>query len=219
MKFSFRSICASISFCVAAMATSGANAALVSIDFAPGSGDHLVTRDTDSDLDWLNVPLTANQTYDQVRTGTYYRQGFRHATIDELQLLFVHAGLLNDGFDIAVTQPTQAKALVTLLGATITSEGRSSTHGFTGNDYFGNVVTLTNYPINTRFSALLGKIDFMDLTASGLGLIGEAHFTGGHPFSDQASPDYGSFLVRDACRTAGRSPNPKCNGQAKGQYN
>lgn len=197
MKFNFRSVCASISFCVAVMATSSANAALVSIDLAPSSGDNLVTRDTDSGLDWLDVPLTTNQTFDQVRTGTYYQQGFRHATTDELRILFTHAGIPDDGFDISVTQPTEALALMTLLGMTMTSAGRSSTYGFTGNDFFGNVVTTTNYPIGTQFSALLGKIDFIDLTAAGLGLIGEAHFTGGHPFSDQADPSYGSFLVRD----------------------
>lgn len=226
MNLNVLKVATSILFFLAFMSTSNANAALVSIDLVPGSGDHLVTRDTDTNLDWLNVTLTANQTYDQVRTGIYYSQGFRHATIDDLQLLFTHAGLVNDGFDISVTQPTEANALTSLLGSTIIGAGRLSTAGFTGNDYFGNVVTLSNYPIGTSFSALLGKIDFIDLTASGNGIIGEAHFTGGHPFSDEASPYWGSYLVRDgsylvpdaACRTAGNSPNPKCNNQAQGQY-
>jgi len=206
MNFYFRRICASMSFCVALMATSGVNAALVNTDLVSGSGDGLVTRDTDSGLDWLDVPLTTNQTFDQVRTGSYYQQGFRHATADELRTLFMHAGIPDDGYDISVTHPTEAQAIMTLLGMTTSSAGRSSTYGFTGNDYFGNVVTTTNYPIGAQFSALLGKIDFIDLTAAGLGLIGEGHFTGGHPFSDQADPSYGSFLVRPVSPVDAASP-------------
>ena len=102
----------------------------------------------------------------------------------------------------------------------MSTPSRSFTYGFVGNDFFGTFITTAVYPIGTQFSAQLGKIDFLDLRDAGLGLIGEAHFTGGHPFSDQADPNYGSFLVRsspDLCGTAGKSANPKCKGQARGQ--
>ena len=190
------------------------------MNLVDGSSDGHLTRDTATNLDWLDVPLTTNQTYDQVRTGIYYSQGFRHATKAELETLFINASIPDDGFDTSVTHPTEALTLMTLLGVTFSTPGRSFTYGFVGNDYFGNVVTTNNYPIGTQFSALLGKVDFIDLRAAGGGLIGEAHFTGGHPFSDQADLTYGSFLVRTAsalCGTAGKSQNPKCKVQARGQ--
>jgi hypothetical protein len=67
--------------------------------------------------------------------------------------------------------------------------------GVLGTDYFGNTVTNKGRGAGPQFSALLGKIDFMDLNAAGMGLVGEAHYTGGHPFSDEANPAWGSFLV------------------------
>ena len=220
MKLNFRSTFISVAFLVAMFAPFGVNAELLSVDLVSGSGDGQITRDTASNLDWLDVPLTANQTFDQVRTGVFYGQGFRHATKSELETLFIHAGIPDDGYDISVTHPTEALSLMTMLGVTLPSSNRSSTYGFVGNDYFGTFITTAVYPIGTQFSALLGKIDFLDLRTAGLGLIGEAHFTGGHPFSDQADPYYGSFLVRpspDLCGTAGKSANPKCKGQARGQ--
>lgn len=220
MQFNFYKTFISVSFCTALLSVACVHAELLSVDLVEGSGDGQLTRDTVTNLDWLDVPLTANQTFDQVRTGVFYEQGFRHATKEELGTLFINAGIPDDGFDISVTHPTEALALMTLLGVTISSSDRSSVYGFVGNDYFGNVINATDHPIGTQFSALLGKVDFLDLRAAGMGLIGEAHFTGGHPFSDEADPSYGSFLVRvspDFCGTAGKSRNPKCNNQARGQ--
>lgn len=220
MKINFGSMFASVAFCITLISASGVKAELLNVDLMDRSGDGQITRDTVSNLDWLDVPLTANQTFDQVRAGIFYEQGFRHATKAELETLFLHAGIPDDGFDISITHPTEALSLMTLLGVTLSSSDRSSTHGFVGNDYFGNVITAADYPIDTQFSALLGKIDFLDLRTAGIGLVGEAHFTGGHPFSDQADPNYGSFLVRpspELCGAAGKSQNPKCKGQARGQ--
>lgn len=221
MQFSFRGILATVLVGMAFMSASGANAALLKADLVAGSGDGKLTRDTATNLEWLDVRLTLNQTFDQVRTGPFYAQGFRHATKAELQTLFINAGIPDDGFDTSITNPNEAIALIGLLGATSASSFGSTTMGFSGSDYFGNTVTLVNYPIGTQFSALLGNIHYMDQRSSGGSLLGEAHFTGGHPFSDQAAPSYGSFLVRsslDQCRTAGKSINPKCHGQARGQY-
>jgi len=55
------------------------NAELIGMDLQD-AGDGLITRDTESGLDWLDVSLTANQTYDEVQTGIWYQRGFRHAT-------------------------------------------------------------------------------------------------------------------------------------------
>jgi hypothetical protein len=166
-----------------------ANAALLSLDYAQNSGDNWITRDTQSNLDWLDVSLTINQTFDEVRTGLWYQNGFRFATKDEVQTLFLHAGTPDDGFDVSVTYPAESLALAQLLGPTLVTNDRVSVAGFIGTDYLGNQITLQNHPLGETFGAQLGKIDvFMG--------YGEAHFTGGHPFSDQADSYYGSFLVR-----------------------
>jgi hypothetical protein len=172
-------------------------AALISLNYKV-RGDGLITRDKISQLDWLDVTQTVNQTYDQVRTGPYYAAGFRHATKEELQTLFVHAGTPDDGFDITNTYPTETQALAQLLGVTQQTETGLAVYGFTGTDFFGNTVTTATHPIGTSFSALLGKLNSFPI--SEVLVIGEAHFTGGHPFSDEASPDYGSFLVRPVSR-------------------
>ncbi|MDP3421636.1 MAG: PEP-CTERM sorting domain-containing protein [Thiobacillus sp.] len=168
-----------------------AGATLISKDYLQGSSDGWITRDTVSKLDWLDVSLTTNQTYDQVRTGTWYQSGFRHATKQEIQNLFLHAGTPDDGFDTSTSHPVAALALAQLLGPTlVVGSYRVSVLGFAGSDFFGNPVTLSSHPLGSNFSALLGKINYL---APG---IGEAHFTGGHPFSSEADAIYGSFLVR-----------------------
>lgn len=182
-----------------------------------------VTTDTATGLDWLDPRLTVNQDFDQVRTGPYYQLGFRHATRAELDALFTAAGTPNDGFDTAVTYPAETVALIELLGETRSSFNSRHTQGFVGTDFHGNDITLATHPIGTPFSALLGKIDYMDLRPYGSALLGEAHFTQGHPSSTDASPDYGSFLVRatgavSTCRQLAESPVLKCDGQGRGFY-
>ena len=78
-----------------------------------------------------------------------------------------------------------------LLSPTLVTPGRVSVVGFTGSDFFGDPVTA---PIGQPFDALLGKVDYLESTDGKN--IGEAHFTGGHPFSNQANEYVGSFLVR-----------------------
>jgi hypothetical protein len=165
---------------------------LVAVDYVAGSGDKLLTRDNLSRLEWLNVTLTSNQTYDQVRTGEWYARGFRHATREELQQLFIHAGSPDDSFNTNITHPSETRLLINLLGGTSVN----SVIGFCGTDYFGNNIIISTHPIGTNFQALLGKIQYIDLSNSSGVILGEAHFTGGQPFSNEASPDYGSFLVR-----------------------
>jgi hypothetical protein len=58
-------------------------------------GDRLVTRDTASGLDWLDLPLTLNRSYDDVVAdiGRGLPADFRHATQDEVSTLFVSVGV------------------------------------------------------------------------------------------------------------------------------
>ena len=222
MQFTRRSFAAAC-LALAAALPGIAQAALVRQTLQEASMVMDVTTDTATGLDWLDVRLTVNQTYDQVRTGPYYQLGFRHATRAELEALFTAAGTPNDGFDTAVSYPAETVALIDLLGEVYGSFNSRSTHGFAGTDYLGNEITLETHPIGKAFSALLGKLDYMDLRPYGSYLLGEAHFTGGHPFSNEASPYYGSYLVRQTgvvstCRKLAAAPRLKCDGEGRGFF-
>lgn len=70
--------------------------ALIQQNLIPGSGDQLVTLDTNTSLRWLNLTTTANRSYQEVLAdfggfiGTY---GFRYATIAEVTDLLTHFGI------------------------------------------------------------------------------------------------------------------------------
>jgi hypothetical protein len=95
-----------------------ASAALIEVDLAD-PGDGLLTRDTDTGLDWLDLTLTFNLSYDEVAAdiGVGLPAGFRHATQSEVVALFATGG---------VSVPTNADfgaypnaiALMDLLGCT-----------------------------------------------------------------------------------------------------
>lgn len=165
-----------------------ATAEVFSADYTSGSGDGWITIDSSTGLKWLDVSLTAGLTFDEVRTGEWYSRGFRYATKEELIILFANAGTPDDGFDLSITHPAETLELAQLLGPTLVNPGRITVAGFIGTDFFDQDITLSNHPIGQGFSAQLGKIDYLTTE-------GEAHFTGGHPFSNQASDEYGSFLV------------------------
>jgi hypothetical protein len=68
-----------------------AHADLVSVDYV-NSGDGLLTRDTQSGLEWLDWPVTSGLT---VAEGVSAHAGFRSATSAEFNALLIHAGLAN----------------------------------------------------------------------------------------------------------------------------
>lgn len=165
-----------------------ASAAVLSADYMPGSGDGWITIDSSTGLKWLDVSLTIGQTFDEVRTGAWYSKGFRHATKEELRTLFANAGTPDDGFNLAISHPAETLELAQLLGPTLVDRDRVTVAGFLGTDFLGQDITLASHPVGQAFSAQLGKIDYLTT-------YGEAHFTGGHPFSNEANNAYGSFLV------------------------
>ncbi len=70
-----------------------ASAGLVSESlFAPG--DNLLTLDTQTGIEWLNVALTNGQSYNDVEAGIYTAQlGFSYASGSDLSQLFVDSGV------------------------------------------------------------------------------------------------------------------------------
>jgi hypothetical protein len=71
---------------------SNVGAALVQRDFSM-SGDNLVTFDSTSNLEWLDVSVTVGMSYQAVLGSSYVTTyGFRYATGAELIALYDHAG-------------------------------------------------------------------------------------------------------------------------------
>ena len=82
--------------------------ALVQQNLVPGTGDHLITLDTDTNLEWLSLNATLNLSYLEVLGGaggytTTY--GFRYATGAEIGLLLQHAGITKYGITQVVPFP------------------------------------------------------------------------------------------------------------------
>jgi hypothetical protein len=73
---------------------SSAQAALIVIDLLT-PGDGLVTRDTDTNLDWLDPTETELLSFDDVRAGVdgWISDGWRHATTSEICDLMPKLGL------------------------------------------------------------------------------------------------------------------------------
>jgi hypothetical protein len=101
-----------------------AHAELVEVDLnAPG--DALVTRDTDSGLDWLEVEgVTTGLSYEDIQAGAggWLAAGWRYATQAEVCHLFTaHADLpCNSGESPRNTAPTDAYDILDRLGVTET---------------------------------------------------------------------------------------------------
>ncbi|WHZ21974.1 MAG: hypothetical protein OJF47_001086 [Nitrospira sp.] len=82
--------------------------ALVQQNLVPGTGDQLITLDTQTNLEWLNLTAMANLSYLEVLGGaggytTSY--GFRYATGTEIGLLWQHAGITKYGITQIVPFP------------------------------------------------------------------------------------------------------------------
>lgn len=70
--------------------------ALVQKDLIPGRGDQLVTYDSATNLDWLNLTVTANRSYLEILAGFGGFMsifGFQYATQSQVTTLFQHAGV------------------------------------------------------------------------------------------------------------------------------
>jgi hypothetical protein len=101
---------------------SPADAALVEVDLdIPGDG--LITRDTDSGLDWLDLKVTSGLSYDDVSGGAggWITDGWRYAVSGELcELLQTHAFFFAPcpSVLVATSDGDQVTGLIALLSET-----------------------------------------------------------------------------------------------------
>lgn len=105
------------------------DAALVSLD-DPQYGAGSITLDTNTNLEWLDISITRNRSYNEISSelnfnGEYF--GFRYATKQDVQFLFENAGIpiVNTGFspDQGYSQinTIPIENLATLLGGLTSS--------------------------------------------------------------------------------------------------
>lgn len=101
---------------------SSASAALMSADFL-SSGDGLLTVDSGTGLEWLDMTQTLNQSYNSVIAGyngytTTY--GFRYATAAEVTTFFTNAGIpvidQTTALNYQAANVAPANALIALIG-------------------------------------------------------------------------------------------------------
>ena len=114
-------ICCVIS--LGALTTSPARATLIQAnDGAFGAGDDgfNLTQDTDTGLEWLDLTLTTDLSYNAVAGGAggFLAAGFSIATGSQVDTFFTNSGATNLSGDNLVSQFSSAQTLVNLLGCT-----------------------------------------------------------------------------------------------------
>lgn len=87
--------------------------ALIQQDLVAGSGDQLLTLDTDTNLQWLNLTATAGRSYNEVMAGFggfTTKHGFAYADGGQIGELCSHAGITKGLTEPAFTpSPNDAK--------------------------------------------------------------------------------------------------------------
>lgn len=171
-----------IGFCLSLMFSLPAAAALITHDLlAPA--DTLITYDTDTNLEWLDLTSTKGQSYNTAQAGTFVTvHGFRRANTDEATLLFEHAGgTVNDPFSAANLGPAQL--LLSLMGCTDTAAAcaplpggiiRGTSSGWADNLADGTLAYLPTY--GTTADALTGRF----ISPDGSGTFATVRATSGN---------------------------------------
>ncbi len=160
---------------------SDAKALLVQVDLV-SSGDALITQDTATGLDWLDLTLTNGLTYAQAN-AQFAAQGFRHATVSEVAQLFTNAGSSALSQTWSAQNLAPAQLLLDLLGCTgnCTAGSANFGQGIADFDTPGSNVLLPYFQVDAG------------------GTVGRAIAAYPIPGQPKASTQYagvGNFLVR-----------------------
>jgi len=107
---------------LAVVSASASSAALFTVDLVAGSGDGLLTVDSATGLEWLDVTTTVGQAYSAVESGPFVGSlGFRFASAAEVEGLWINAGaegtFTNDSSsNVSVLNYDAAILLLDLMG-------------------------------------------------------------------------------------------------------
>lgn len=155
-----------------------ADATLMSRDLnAPGDG--FITFDSDTGLEWLDLPLTLDMTLAQILASAFVlNDGFGTANVSQVSNLFTNAGATDLTETFLASQFDAAELLVGLLGETGDSSSTFSSQGFA-----------RNAPDNGFFST-----PFVEHLIRNSGRFGLPAIN----INPVASPTAGYFLIRTA---------------------
>lgn len=158
--------------------------ALVEVDWLTG-GDHFLTRDCETNLEWLDLTETAGYSYNQIMGGEgdfITSKGFRYASISEIETLFMHTGLLVNQLEW-VEGTEDAQALLNMIGTLYIDQYSLGTSGYSADaSPYGTGQTVANLFI----------YDFNGV----LKYAAEANMNNGRS-PDEGHYSTGSWLVRD----------------------
>lgn len=123
---------------------SSAHAILIEADFN-SDGDGLITRDTETGLEWLDLNQTVNYSYNamlaELGTGGKF-DGFRYATVSDIDTLQQSAGLASGLFysSSAFFYRSEMAALMDLVGITDVTSPYKYSYGLTSNPFTGTTL-------------------------------------------------------------------------------
>lgn len=172
----------------AALLASGmANAALVKKDLF-AAGDGLVTLDTATDLEWLDLTATQGLSVDAVLGGAggWVNDGFQYASFGRVGQLLNDAGYIGDASNYSLLNLVADNASA---NAFLADFGSTSPPNFT----FGFIAP---YTCNRAVGTSTTCTDYVQINANGNGGRGFAIPDSGAIGTDTARTYVGSFLVR-----------------------
>jgi hypothetical protein len=157
-----------------------AHAELVSVHYKT-LGDGLLTRDTLTGLEWLDITYSLNRSYNDVSSqfgvGGYF-QGFRYATETEAISFLQHAGLtVGGGGYLGETLPLTR--LLDLVGRTVDTVDSDNTYGFVQPAISGDSPSMCHLGVRTD-----GYTEAFIISGPNM------------PDANWIDPTHGSYLVR-----------------------
>jgi hypothetical protein len=171
----------------ALLAGGAAHAALVKQDLLT-VGDGLVTLDTTTHLEWLNLTATQDLSVDQVLGGTggWVNIGFQYASYSQVGQLLNDAGYLGSTSDYStmrlVADNLSANAFLSDFGST---SPLNFTFGF-----------MSPYPCGRIIGTATSCTDYVEINANGAESQGYAIPDSGAFGTDTGRAYVGSFLIR-----------------------
>ncbi|WHZ14433.1 MAG: hypothetical protein OJF52_001271 [Nitrospira sp.] len=189
--------------------------ALVQQNLVPGTGDQLITLDTQTNLEWLNLTATANLSYLEVLGGaggytTTY--GFRYATGAEIALLLQHAGITKYGIAQVVPFPQSnhvaMETLIQLMNGTSLNSSTAS----------GSVLVQTQGMMRFRGPGVPTPVTLMSVQQLWLFKNNPgSSYADTNPAGPAGKrfPEIGSYLVRDRVMPVGSPSRGRSTKSAK----
>lgn len=186
-------------------ATLPANASIIERDLVHGSNDKLITYDSSSNLEWLDLTVTKGRSFSEVKNGwsELVSQGFRFASANDLAGLGGAFGLtLNQSYDTYasagadVDSVEAVKTLANMIGITFVYEDEGSIYQRrSAMGYLGDKVRNSEYG-----SVAYASIEFYELGWTTLAAFHSQGETASGSTNSQYS-NLGSFLVRTTAVT------------------